>query len=54
MFIAHVPGLVGAHTQGETLGELYDSLKEVLELVHEDDSPQIEEEFVGINEISLA
>ena len=54
MFIAHVPGLVGAHTQGETLEELYDNLKEVLELIHEDGSPQIEEEFVGIKEISLA
>ena len=54
MFIAHVPGLVGAHTQGETLEELYDNLKEVLEIIHEDGSPQIEEEFVGIKEISLA
>ena len=54
MFIAYVPGLVGAHTQGETLEELYDNLREVLELIHEDGSPQIEEEFVGIKEISLA
>ncbi len=54
LYIAHVPGLVGAHTQGESLEELYDNLKEVLELIHEDGSPQIDGEFVGIKEISLA
>ena len=54
LYIAHVPGLVGAHSQGESLEELYDNLKEVLELLHEDGSPQIDGEFVGIKEISLA
>lgn len=54
LYIAHVPGLVGAQTQGKTLEELYDNLKEVLELIHEDGSPQVEGEFVGIKEVSLA
>ena len=54
LYIAHVPGLVGAHTQGETLDELYDNLKEVLQLIHEDGSPQIDKEFVGIKDVSLA
>ncbi|MCY4129560.1 MAG: type II toxin-antitoxin system HicB family antitoxin [Gammaproteobacteria bacterium] len=54
MYIAHLPSLVGAHAQGETLEELYDNLKEVLELIHEDGSPQIDAEFIGIKEISLS
>ncbi|MCY3859967.1 MAG: type II toxin-antitoxin system HicB family antitoxin [Gammaproteobacteria bacterium] len=54
LYIAHVPGHVGAHTQGESQEELYDNLKEVLELIHKDGSPQIDGEFVGIEEISLA
>lgn len=54
LYVAHVPGLVGAHSQGETLEELYENLKEVIELIHEDGSPQIDEGFIGTKVISLA
>ncbi|MGZ5282742.1 MAG: type II toxin-antitoxin system HicB family antitoxin [Bacteroidia bacterium] len=31
--VGHIPGITGAHSQGETLEELYENLKEVLELI---------------------
>uniref|UniRef100_UPI0040574E3E type II toxin-antitoxin system HicB family antitoxin n=1 Tax=Candidatus Electronema sp. TaxID=2698783 RepID=UPI0040574E3E len=33
LFVAHVPGIAGAHTQAETLDELGRNMKEVLELL---------------------
>lgn len=35
-FEAYIPDLPGAHTQAETLRELQDNLREVVELVLED------------------
>ncbi len=54
LYVGTVPGIIGAHTQGETLEELIKNLKEVLELCIEeehleDDLP----EFVGIQEIEV-
>ena len=34
LYVAIVPGIPGAHTQAETLDELQENLKEVLELCH--------------------
>ena len=36
LYIGSVPGIPGAHTQGATLDELRDNLKEVLELCFEE------------------
>lgn len=36
LYVGYVPGLRGAHSQGETLEELRENLKEVLELLAED------------------
>lgn len=47
LFVAHVPGIAGAHTQAETLDELGYNMKEVLELLFEQGEPRIESEFVG-------
>lgn len=33
LFVAHVPGIVGAHTQAETLDELTLNMKEALEIL---------------------
>ena len=46
--IGYVPGLVGAHAQGETLDELNANLVEVLALILEDGEPAFETEFAGI------
>jgi len=47
LFVGHVPGLPGAHSQGATLEELNANLREVLEMLLEDGEPEIEAEFVG-------
>ena len=51
LYVAIVPGIPGAHTQAETLDELQNNLKEVLELCLEEmepDAKQLLPEFVGI------
>jgi predicted RNase H-like HicB family nuclease len=50
-YVAMVPGIPGAHTQAETLDELQNNLKEVLELCLEEMEPDARQglpEFVGI------
>lgn len=39
MFVGVVPGVDGAHSQGETLDELRDNLREVLQLCLEELGP---------------
>ncbi len=56
LYVGIVPGIPGAHTQGETLDELQRNLKEVLELcLGEMDSESMNKipEFVGIQEIEV-
>jgi predicted RNase H-like HicB family nuclease len=36
LFVGYIPGLRGAHSQGETLDELNQNLTEVVELLLED------------------
>ena len=36
LFVGYVPGLAGAHSQGETLDELKENMKEVIEMLRED------------------
>ena len=54
LFIGHVPALPGAHTQAATLDELRANLKEVIELVLEDDAPVYETDFIGLQSIAVA
>ncbi len=37
LFVGHVPTLDGARSQAETIEELRNNLKEVLEMIHEED-----------------
>ena len=53
MYVGIVPGIPGAHTQGETLDELNENLREVLELCLEEMDPESIPEFVGIQEIDV-
>jgi predicted RNase H-like HicB family nuclease len=39
LFVGHVPGLPGAHSQGETLEELRRNLREVVEMLMDDQEP---------------
>ena len=58
LYVGIVPGIPGAHTQGASLDELRDNLKEVLELCLEEakesgepiDFPQ----FFGLQQIEVA
>ncbi len=42
MFVGYVPGFAGAHSQGATLDELQQNLKEVIAMLLEDGEPQLE------------
>jgi predicted RNase H-like HicB family nuclease len=54
LFVGYVPGFPGAHSQGETLDELYRNLREVLEMLLEDGEPRLESEFVGTQTVMVA
>lgn len=47
LFVGYVPGFPGAHSQGQTLDELNENLREVVEMLLEDGEPRLEAEFVG-------
>ena len=53
-FVGFVPGFPGAHSQGETLDELNHNLQEVIAMLLEDGDPQLESEFIGIQNIAVA
>lgn len=54
LFVGYVPGFPGAHSQGETLDELNENLREVVEMLLEDGEPNLESEFVGTQLIALS
>jgi predicted RNase H-like HicB family nuclease len=56
LYVAVVPAIPGAHTQAETLDELRDNLKEVVELCLEQMDPEAKKnlpEFVGIHQLEV-
>ncbi|AGA32406.1 Uncharacterized protein family UPF0150 [Thioalkalivibrio nitratireducens DSM 14787] len=53
-YVGFIPGFPGAHSQAETLDELQSNLKEVIEMLLEDGEPQLESEFVGVQQIAVA
>ncbi len=54
IFVGWVPGWPGAHSQGETLDEVQDNLREVIAMLLEDGDPKLESEFVGLQTIRVA
>ncbi len=54
LFVGYVPGFPGAHSQGESLDELNENLREVVEMLLEDGEPELESEFVGTQLIALS
>ena len=54
LYVGHVPGWPGAHTQGATLDELEKNLREVVEMLLEDGDPKFESEFIGVQTIRVA
>ena len=53
LYVGYVPGFTGAHSQAETLDELRENLREVIELLLEDGEPDFETEFVGTQEVVI-
>lgn len=54
LYVGHVPGFPGAHSQGATLDELHANLQEVLAMLLEDGEPPLEAEFVGTQTVHVA
>jgi predicted RNase H-like HicB family nuclease len=57
LYVGIVPGIPGAHTQAETLDELQENLKEVLELCLEEMEPENKQylpQFVGIQQVEVS
>ncbi len=53
LLVGYVPGFPGAHSQGETLDELQEHMREVVEMLLEDGEPTLEGEFVGTQLLSV-
>ena len=55
LYVGIVPGIPGAHTQAESLDELQNNLKEVLQLCLEECGGKVEDipQFVGIQQIEV-
>ena len=56
LYVGFVPGIPGAHTQGKSLDELQENLKEVLELCLEEYPKDGEDlpRFIGLQQIEVA
>jgi len=54
LYVGYVPGFPGAHSQGETLDELNANLREVIAMLLEDGEPELETEFIGIQNVVVA
>jgi predicted RNase H-like HicB family nuclease len=51
LYVGFVPGFPGAHSQGRSLEELNQNLREVIEMLLEDGEPQLDAEFVGTQNV---
>lgn len=54
LYVGYVPGFPGAHTQAETLDELNENLREVIQMLLEDGDPDFDAVFVGIQTVLVA
>jgi predicted RNase H-like HicB family nuclease len=53
LLVGSVPGIPGAHTQGRSVEEVRDNLKEVLELLKDGGVLRPESEFVGTAALTI-
>ena len=54
LYVGYIPGIPGAHSQGETMDELSRNLQEVLLMLLEDGEPEVESDFVGTQNLVVA
>ena len=53
LYVGYVPGLPGAHSQGQTIDELNANLAEVIEMLLQDGELELESEFVGTQTVQV-
>jgi predicted RNase H-like HicB family nuclease len=53
LYIGYIPGFPGAHSQAETLEELNEALREVIQMLLEDGEPKLDAVFVGTQLVSV-
>lgn len=53
LYVGYVPGFAGAHSQGETVDELRENLREAIEMLLEDEKTFFSTEFIGIQWIAI-
>ena len=51
-FVGYVPGFAGAHSQGTSLDELNENLREVIAMLLEDGEPRLDTEFIGTQTVT--
>ena len=54
LYVGYVPGFAGAHSQGDTLDELQENLREVIAILLEDGEPTLASEFVGTQTLQIS
>jgi predicted RNase H-like HicB family nuclease len=54
LLVGYIPGFPGAHSQGQTVEELVENLREVLAMLLEDGQPKFDAEFIGTQSIRVA
>jgi predicted RNase H-like HicB family nuclease len=54
LLVGYIPGWPGAHSQGATLDELEQNLREVVAMLLEDGEPRLDAEFVGTHTLRVA
>ena len=52
LFVGYVPGYAGAQSQGASLDELNENLREVIAMLLEDGEPRLESEFIGTQTVT--
>lgn len=53
LYVGYIPGFPGAHSQGNSLDELNENLKEVIQMLLEDGEPSMETEFIGTQNVEV-
>jgi len=52
-YVGEVPGLRGCYSQGKTIDELLENIKEAILLCLEDEGGEALPEFIGVQRLSL-
>ena len=54
LYVGSVPGFPGTHSQGESLDELRQNMREVIAMLLEDGEPAYESEFVDTETVEVS